>query len=102
MFSREKSDGRGRGCESGVAGGEGAEKVKGCGRTMIMWARMDTEPNCQRKASNYCQSVATQYVPQVHTRNTPVMKPMAASVVTSSGGSMSALWLGGGGIVNCN
>lgn len=35
----------------------------------------------------------------VHTRNTPVMKPLAASVVISSGGSMSARWLEGGGIV---
>lgn len=48
MFSRENGDGRGRGWESAVAGGAGAEKVKGWGRIMIMCARMETEPNWLR------------------------------------------------------
>lgn len=35
------------------------------------------------------------------TRNTPVMKPWAATEVISSGGATSLLWLDGGGMVVC-
>jgi hypothetical protein len=72
---------------------------------MIIWARIETEPNYivvyvstifRERGEGLVRVVV---LVLVHTRNTPVIKPMAASEVISSGGSMSALWLGGGGML---
>jgi hypothetical protein len=42
----------------------------------------------------------SQFLPEL-TRNTPVMKPWAATQVISSGGDTSLLWSDGAGILVC-
>lgn len=80
----------------GCAGGADLERVKGWGRMRIIWARMEAEPYCCRQLLD----IPLVLYPWM-TLKAPARKPLTASEVISSGGSISPLEWDLGMVVDC-